>query len=306
MYNNFVPTGATVGTFLVGEEPDTTPPTASVDSGSVVLATSTITFHVTYVDGAGQMKVATIGNGDVRVTGPNGFDQSGTVRYALPNADTSPITATYRLTVSGGQGPDSITEPTPSHASQPGERYGGATFLVAGLDRHVRRQCSGHDAADRDAGPNSVAYDASTATFNVTYADSIRAVKFSTIGTGDIRVTGPASFDQIATFISATLSTNGTPIVATYRLTAPGGVWGLDNLGTYFATMESDGVSDMYDNFVAAEHQRRRLYGGYRRPDSTDRHAERRHRRERHRRCDVHRDVYRRRRRGRALVDQQQ
>jgi hypothetical protein len=58
-------------------------------------------------------------------------------------------------------------------------------------------------------------------TVTVQYSDNV-AVDASDIGTGDIRVTG-SGFDQTATFVSVSSSSDGTPRTGTYRITAPGG-----------------------------------------------------------------------------------
>ena len=65
-------------------------------------------------------------------------------------------------------------------------------------------------------------------------------------------MTGPAGFDQLATLVSVSSSTDASPLLATYRITAPNGVWGQANAGTYTATMQAGQVSDLHNNFVAA------------------------------------------------------
>jgi hypothetical protein len=92
---------------------------------------------------------------------------------------------------------------------------------------------------------------ATSYTFTVTYADA-GGVRASTIGTGDVRVTGPNGFSQLATLVSVNSSTNGTPRTATYRITPPGGSWGATDNGTYTISLVAGQVSDTSDNTVNA------------------------------------------------------
>jgi hypothetical protein len=85
----------------------------------------------------------------------------------------------------------------------------------------------------------------------VQYSDNV-AVDASDIGTGDIRVTGPNGFDQTASFISVSSSSDGTPRTGTYRITAPFGTWDSGNNGPYSIVMNSNQVSDTSSNFVSS------------------------------------------------------
>ena len=55
----------------------------------------------------------------------------------------------------------------------------------------------------------------------------------STLDNNDVRVTGPNGFSVVPTFVGVDQTTNGTPRVATYRLTPPGGFWDGADVGTY-------------------------------------------------------------------------
>ena len=87
--------------------------------------------------------------------------------------------------------------------------------------------------------------------FQVTYSDNV-AVDASDIGARDVRVKGPKNSSALATFVSASTKTDGTPITATYAVTAPGGAWDFADNGPYTVYMEPNQVSDTNDNFVAA------------------------------------------------------
>src|SRR5207253_11277878 len=91
--------------------------------------------------------------------------------------------------------------------------------------------------------PNVTTPGAASYTLTVTYPDA-SAVNISTLDNSDIRVTGPNGFNQLATFVSVDVNTNGSPRVATYRITPPGGSWdGADN-GTYTVSVEPNQVAN--------------------------------------------------------------
>jgi len=89
--------------------------------------------------------------------------------------------------------------------------------------------------------------------FKVTYADNT-AINVATISSNPdtiIRVTGPNGFDQLAHLVSVSPATNGSPIVATYEVVAPGGVWnGILQDGFYTVSIEPNTVADTNGNFV--------------------------------------------------------
>ncbi|HTK74016.1 MAG TPA: right-handed parallel beta-helix repeat-containing protein, partial [Gemmataceae bacterium] len=74
-------------------------------------------------------------------------------------------------------------------------------------------------------------------TLTVTYADAT-AVNVATLDSNDIRVTGPNGFNALATFVGVDNTANGTPRIATYRLTPPGGSWDRADDGAYRVTVE--------------------------------------------------------------------
>ena len=87
--------------------------------------------------------------------------------------------------------------------------------------------------------------------FTVTYSDNV-AVNVASIGTGDVRVTGPNGYDQLAQFVSVNDPANGTPRTATYQVTpAAGGTWSAADNGTYVVSMQADQVQDTEGASVA-------------------------------------------------------
>jgi hypothetical protein len=88
--------------------------------------------------------------------------------------------------------------------------------------------------------------------FTVAYVDNV-AIDVSTLGTGDIRVTGPNGYDRIASFVSVNNPGNGTPRSATYQIGPPAGsVWLPQHNGTYTVSIEAGEVGDVEGAFVAA------------------------------------------------------
>ena len=85
-----------------GPAPDTTPPAARLSASTVTAAGGTShTFTVTYTDAAA-VQVASLDGSDVRVTGPNGFNQLAALASVDSTTDGTPRTATYRVTAPGG------------------------------------------------------------------------------------------------------------------------------------------------------------------------------------------------------------
>ena len=109
------------------------------------------------------------------------------------------------------------------------------------------------------APPTRLAYSAAnintggetTEDFNVTYEDNV-AVDVSSLGGGNIRVTGPNGFSQLAAYLSVNNTNNGTPRTANYRITAPGGTWDSTDNGTYTVTILANQVRDTSGNSMVS------------------------------------------------------
>jgi hypothetical protein len=98
-----------------------------------------------------------------------------------------------------------------------------------------------------------VAGGAADFTFRITYADAAGVDASTVLSNGSaVRVTGPAGFSRLATFVGLSSSTDGTPRTATYRLAAPGGTWDAADAGAYTVHVQEAQVSDVNHNFVAA------------------------------------------------------
>lgn len=88
--------------------------------------------------------------------------------------------------------------------------------------------------------------------FTVTYSDNL-GIDMSSVGAGDVRVTGPNGYNQVAQLVSVSATSNGSPRSATYAVTPPGGgAWTILHNGTYTVLMESGQVKDVEGAFVSA------------------------------------------------------
>src|SRR5205807_2555055 len=84
-------------------------------------------------------------------------------------------------------------------------------------------------------------------TFTVTYSDDV-AISISSLGSSDILVSGPRNFSQLATLLSIDANTSGSPRIATYQFTTPGGTWNAIDDGIYTLTLQASQVRDLSGN----------------------------------------------------------
>lgn len=85
--------------------------------------------------------------------------------------------------------------------------------------------------------------------FTVIYSDD-EAVVQETLGFGDIRVTGPDTFQQFARLVSVDTAKEPRMLTATYRITAPGGTWWSSANGVYTVEVKGWQVGDMKQQYV--------------------------------------------------------
>ncbi len=88
--------------------------------------------------------------------------------------------------------------------------------------------------------------------FTVTYTDNV-AVNHASLNNQDLRITGPNGFNQLAALVSVNSSSNGSPLVATYSIQAPGGTWNTIDNGTYTIAVEPSQVKDTNGNAIASQ-----------------------------------------------------
>ena len=110
---------AEVSIVVTGSVGDGSEPTAVATPGDVSEAGTEYAFDVTYADDTA-LDVSSLGDGDVRVAGPGGFDVAATLVGVNDPTDGPTRTATYRITPPGGTW-DGADNGTYSLALQPGE-----------------------------------------------------------------------------------------------------------------------------------------------------------------------------------------
>lgn len=88
---------------------------------------------------------------------------------------------------------------------------------------------------------------ASTYTFTVRYVDA-GSLDATTLDNGDVRVTGPFSYIQPATLVSVDPPGDGSPRVAIYQVTPPGGGWDAADNGSYLVVVQPGQVLDLAGN----------------------------------------------------------
>ncbi|MDD4891378.1 MAG: hypothetical protein PHU85_15765, partial [Phycisphaerae bacterium] len=235
-----------LGTFRnrVGDDPTVLSPIVIPD-----VLTSTggaVQFNVTYSDNVA-IDLATLGDNDVRVTGPGGFVQLAHLAAAVPSGGGKTVVATYEVTSADGLW---------NHKDN-------GVYLVAFV---------GGSVADTSANPvvgpatglftvnvpspdptptvgvtavNISVKGATTYTFTASFDDDL-AVDVSTIGDDDFLVTGPNGFSTFATLVPGSISppTDSAAVTADYQFTPPGGFWDAADVGAYTITLQPNSVLD--------------------------------------------------------------
>jgi hypothetical protein len=82
--------------------------------------------------------------------------------------------------------------------------------------------------------------------FTVRYYD-VQSINPASLGTGDVRATGPNGFSALATVVSTgtdVATTAGKARTVKYRIAAPGGTWDAADAGTYTVGLQASQVTD--------------------------------------------------------------
>ncbi len=197
-------------------------------------------FSVQYsAAGNTMIDASTIGGNDIAVSGPGGYTQAATlvstgltnggVVTAVYSVPAPTVNGVYAVAVNANSVLDSNTIAVPAGAL--------GTFSVAVSTDHTPPTAvlSSHPPVSSSSAPY---------VFEITYTDD-SGVNASTIGNGNILVSGPSGFSQAATLLSTGL-TNGTQVVAQYSIPAP------PLQGSYSISILANQVTDTSGNPVAA------------------------------------------------------
>ncbi|RPI60846.1 MAG: hypothetical protein EHM48_06585 [Planctomycetaceae bacterium] len=231
---------------------DITSPSVSICTDGQSSGRSTTKVNVQFSDNT-QLTQADIQTATIKVTGTNGFVATGRMTGITSTVNASAITAVYEITAPGG-----------SWNYADNGRY-TITLLSDVRDTSGNVLPTGTVAGYFDvnlAAPDAIAptvtlsnagsstFGVATRDFVVTYHDN-SGVKASTIDGNDITITGPNGFSQKASIVTTSVSADGTTVTATYRMTAPGGMWDAADNGNYQISLAAGAVSDIYDNLTA-------------------------------------------------------
>ena len=228
---------ATFGAFQV--IPASAAPTATLTSAPTVAGPQLrpYQFTVTYND-ATAIKASTIAGSNITVTGPGGYSQQATlVSTGLTNG--SAVAAVYSVTGLTTPGQYAVNLGANQVSNTAGQFVAGGPVGNFNFAADTSAPTARVTSAPAINSSTTVPY-----AFQVAYTDN-NAIDASTIKTGNIIVTGPGGFSQVATLASTNL-TSGPNVAATYNLnplpTTP---------GTYTITQVANQVTDLSGNAIA-------------------------------------------------------
>ena len=208
---------------------------------------------MTYIDNVA-LDVSTFDSFDIRVKGPNGLNLLANYLGMAKSAETLAWVVTYSIPAPGGmwddidigdyevsmeanQVTDTSSNPVPSGVLGTFGYQTSTPDLVAPSGPAVTPDVTNSGGATYD--------------FTVIYLDD-RAVQVSTLGNTDIRVRGPNGYDQPAAFLGVQPDTDGSLLLASYRIVPPGGSWDAADFGAYTLSMMANQVADTSARHVAA------------------------------------------------------
>lgn len=226
-------------------------PSASGVLNGVISSGQTFTgVTITYTDNTA-IDVSTIGNGDIHVTGPNGFNATGGLTTLDNPTNGSPRVAGYLVGSPGGSWDpaDNGTYNIVMQANEVSDTSG--QFVPAGVIGTFEVNLVVNQAPTAAASTTAPVPGQASVAIVATYTDEV-AINASTIGQGDIRVTGPNGFDAAPVFAGQSPPENSPQHQAVYGLAAPGGTWDPADNGTYTIVMQANEVADTGGVFVAA------------------------------------------------------
>ncbi len=87
--------------------------------------------------------------------------------------------------------------------------------------------------------------------FTSVFNDNV-AINASSVVTGNIRVTGPNEYSQLATLVSRKTSADGKSVTAVYSIPAPGGSWDASDNGVYTILILPNQIKDTAGNALVA------------------------------------------------------
>lgn len=234
------------------EEPgDTDPPIANLDADSTPrLGRIRYRFDVRFTDDE-LLNVSTLGDRDVRVTGPDNFRQYARLIDVDNATNGAQRTATYEITP-----PDEFWDTADNGIYEVFIRDGqvadtSGNFVAADklgeflVDLDAADAPTGELVANRLRQGGEALY-----AFKVIYRDD-SAIDVSDLGDNDLRILGPNGFTANARLTRTNSNTDGGKRIGYYTLDAPGARWDARDTGRYKVYVRAHSVSDDSSNFVA-------------------------------------------------------
>ena len=225
---------------------DSSVPSAGLEAPDLnALGGSGHAFIVHYDDDNG-IDPRTLDSSDVRVTGPNGYSRLASL-VSVDRAGTTTRAAIYSIPApDGGWAERDVGLYTvTTQSNQVADLRGN--YLRSGVigTFWVRSDVVAPAATARVSNVSQAG--GKTHAVTVTYTDN-HSLDASSIGSGDLLVTGPNGFEALATLVGVDTPGDGPTRVATYSFGAPEGSWdGADN-GTYRVALRSAEVRDRSGN----------------------------------------------------------
>ncbi|MBC7964977.1 MAG: Ig-like domain-containing protein [Fuerstia sp.] len=87
--------------------------------------------------------------------------------------------------------------------------------------------------------------------FSLVFSGAV-PVDISMLDGSDVRVTGPGGFNQPAQLLTISDDRDDTHVVATYRISAPGGVWDATDFGSYTISLQNGQVANILGQALSA------------------------------------------------------
>jgi uncharacterized delta-60 repeat protein len=228
--------------------PDTIAPTATISAPSINSPGGTSqTVSVTYADNRA-VDVSTINVSNITVQGPNGPVQVTGVQVSA-TGNGSPVTAVYTVAAPGGtwDQPDNGVYTITVVSNGVKDTSGNSVVTATGSFSVAATLPDTAPPNAQITAPAITTAGASSATITIVYSDNV-AVNAASIDTGDITVSGPAGALTVTSAHAA--GGNGSPLVATYTVAAPGGNWSSDDNGSYTISLQANQVSDTAGNLA--------------------------------------------------------
>ena len=255
---DYTPLTADQGTFAAGtpfvltySPPDLENPAAEFAAADVnTPGASAYQFTVTYTDDLAVNR-STIDGSDIRVTGPNGFDQLASLVGVVPDANGTPLVATYAFTPPGGfwNAADNGVYTLELQANQVQDRA-GKPVPQQSVVFNVNIQPDDNDPLATMNLSDITEPGGQVYQFTISCTDDT-GVDIGSIGNDDVRITGPNGFDAWASLVSVSPASPAQSVTATYQITAPGGYWDSDDNGTYQVQLAAGSILDLTGRGVA-------------------------------------------------------